>query len=370
MGTERRKPRHVAGFIYAGVWTVFLAVPVIGIVQSGASPIWQILSYTAVAAFGGLYLTLAWRWFTGYEEGRPPSTPHLVAGVSALAALAALSIPGAGTWVSGFTPYLAATVIYSRPPRIGIPVGILLWAVPSLAAYVLGGMPTVWVFAGPGIGIAFIVAMRLTEHIETRERHQGEQLRQAEERSAIARDVHDVLGHSLTVLHLKAQIARRMLDADPVRAEAELVEIEQLARDSLSQVRSTVTHLRPPQLPGEVEVIRGALRAAGIEPRITVEEGAEEAPAVLAWALREAVTNVVRHSRASHCEIEVGRSRLRVADDGAGLGEAPEGNGLRGLRERAAAEGARVVLGRAYPELEGTSPGQSGTVLEIRTERR
>lgn len=354
---QRRKPHHVAGFIYAGVWTVFLVVPVIGIAQSGAPLAWQIFSCAATAAFGILYLALAWRWFTGFEEGRPPETPQLAAGVGTLALLAALSLPAAGSWVSGFTPYLAALVVYTRRPGVGIPAGLLLWAVPSLAAYALGGMPTVWVFAGPGIGMAFIVAMRLTEHIETRERRQEQQVRRAEERSSLARDVHDVLGHSLTVLHLKAQVARRMLDADPERAKAELAEIERLARDGLSQVRSTVTQLRPPELLGELDVARGALEAAGIEPRIVSERaGQEQVPPVLAWALREGVTNVLRHSGASCCVIEAGPDRVRVADDGAGLGESSEGNGLRGLRERAAAEGAHVVVGRAYPELEGTAP--------------
>ncbi len=362
---QRRKPQHVAGFIYAGVWTVFLVVPVIGTIQSDAALGWRLLSYTATAAFGVLYLALAWRWFTGFEEGRPPRTPQLVAGVGALAGLAALSIPGTGSWVSGFTPYLAALVVYTCRPRAGIPAGLLLWAVPSLAAYLLGGMPTVWVFAGPGIGMAFIVAMRLTEHIETRERQQEQQVRQAEERSSLARDVHDVLGHSLTVLHLKAQLARRMLDADPERARAELAEIEQLSREGLAQVRSTVTQLRPPHLPGEIGVARGSLEAAGIAPQISASPAADDAPPVLAWALREAVTNVLRHSGASRCEIQVEPHRVRIADDGAGLGESPEGNGLRGLRERAAAVGAHVLLGRAYPDVEGTTPERPGTALEV-----
>src|SRR5699024_7724126 len=118
----------------------------------------------------------------------------------------------------------------------------------------------------------FIVVSRLTEHYDARSRAAEEQLSQAEERDRIARDVHDVLGHSLTVLSIKAQVARRLMETEPQRAQAELDEIEQLARSSLSQVRTTVTRLRAPQLPEELEVARTALEAGGISADIQAQE--------------------------------------------------------------------------------------------------
>lgn len=362
---DHPKPRFHPGMLYAGIWLVFLAVPVIGILVEGAALGWKILGLVAVALFGTAYIWIIWRGFVKYGEPRDPGNSELIAGVALLAFLAALAIPAGGPWVTAFTPFIAAQIIFTRSPGVGIPIGLLIWAIPSVAAYLLAGGVSVWIMAGPGMAIVFVIVIRITEFYEDKDRQRAQELRQAEERDQIARDVHDVLGHSLTVLNVKAQLARRLIDTAPERARAELEAVEELTRESLSQVRSTVTRLKTPQLPGELDVAASTLESAGITSRISSAlEG--DGPPVLAWALREAITNVVRHSGATQCEISIGGDRLRVADDGVGLSETREGNGLRGLRERAKQANASVVVGRAYPELEGTTPERPGTMLEVR----
>ncbi|GAA1454722.1 sensor histidine kinase [Nesterenkonia lacusekhoensis] len=355
---------QVAGFVYASIWLVFLAVPIIAAFTTDTAWWERLLVCAATAIFGVVYCCGAWAWFTTEESA--PSSRALLVLLVVLGAIAAATIPLIGTFALAYTAYLAALVIFTRPPLVGVPVGVLLWAVPSVIGLLLTETASLWVAGGPGIGMLFIVALRIAEYYETKGRLHSEQLRAAEERSSIARDVHDVLGHSLTVLHVKAQLARRMMESDPERARAELDQIESLSRQALGEVRSTVTRLRAPELPGELEVSRTTLESAGISARITDGLGeASPAPAALAWALREGVTNVVRHSEANRCEIEISPRHLRIADDGTGIGARAEGNGLRGLRERAAAEGANVVVGRAYPELEGTGPERPGTLLEV-----
>ncbi len=359
---ERPRYQHVAGFLYAGIWVVFLAVPLIAVWFSTAETHWRIIAVAATLAFGVVYLWFAWHFFSCTEQ---IATRRLFLACSALGVIAALSIPGIGPWFGAFTTFIAALVIYTRPPLLGIPIGVLIWAAPTLAAYLLAAEPVFWIIGGPGIGMLFVIIFRITEYYDERDREQAESLRQAEEQDRIARDVHDVLGHSLTVLTVKAQLARRLIDTDQEKASAELAEMEQISRQALSEVRSTVTRLKSPQLPGELEVARDTLESAGITAVIHSTEGAADSR-VLAWALREAVTNAVRHSQASQCAIALTSQLLSVADDGVGVGTSREGNGLRGLRERAKAAGASVIVGRAYPDLEGTTPERPGTQIEVR----
>jgi two-component system sensor histidine kinase DesK len=178
----------------------------------------------------------------------------------------------------------------------------------------------------------------------------------AEERSRIARDLHDSLGHSLSVIALKSELARRVLRDDPARAAAEIGDVEQAARDALAAVRETVSGYRVPSLAVELAGARTALLAAGIEG--VVEPAPDGLPrdvdAVLGWAVREGVTNVLRHSDASSAAIRVRadgpRRSVEVVDDGMGA-HAPDaadprpGTGLEGLRERARMLGGAVEAG-------------------------
>ncbi|MGN6251252.1 MAG: sensor histidine kinase [Marmoricola sp.] len=166
----------------------------------------------------------------------------------------------------------------------------------------------------------------------------------ADERNRFARDLHDILGHSLTVITVKAELASRLLDLDTERARAELADLERLSRDALADVRRAVEGYRELTLPGELARARTALAAAEIEADLP--GSADEVPSQLrdlfAWAIREGVTNVVRHSGARRCRVVLAADHVEVRDDGRGpLGGEP-GHGLVGLRERAAAVGGTV----------------------------
>ncbi|HEX7307275.1 sensor histidine kinase [Lentzea sp.] len=164
------------------------------------------------------------------------------------------------------------------------------------------------------------------------------------ERERIARDLHDLLGHTLTAIIVRAQLVA----ADPARAPSEAAEIETAARAALGEIRDAVSGWRSASLDTELEASRTALTALGVEVVVRRDEGLAIVGSTeheLALALREAVTNVVRHARASTCHIGVeareGELRVVVADDGVG-GRGPEGNGLTGMRERIAALGGLV----------------------------
>jgi two-component system sensor histidine kinase DesK len=164
------------------------------------------------------------------------------------------------------------------------------------------------------------------------------------ERERIARDLHDLLGHTLTAIVLRAQL----VVADPARAQEEAAEIEGMARAALGEIRDAVTGWRSASLETELEAARTALSSLGVEvvvrrdPELSIVGSTEHE---LALALREAVTNVARHANAKNCHIGIeareGELRLVIADDGIGS-HAPEGNGLMGMRERIAALGGLV----------------------------
>jgi two-component system sensor histidine kinase DesK len=180
------------------------------------------------------------------------------------------------------------------------------------------------------------------------------------ERLRIARDLHDLLGHSLSLIALKSELAGRLLQVAPERAAGEIHDVEQVARTTLEEVREAVSNYRQPTLASELHAASEMLSAAGITYLYQGAENALEAlpaalEAPLAWTVREGVTNVIRHSQARHCTIQITRDKhavsLEVLDDGQG---APAdtaqisgrgGNGLRGLKERVLAHGGRCEAG-------------------------
>jgi two-component system sensor histidine kinase DesK len=176
------------------------------------------------------------------------------------------------------------------------------------------------------------------------------------ERERIARDLHDVLGHTLSVIVLKAELAGRLVERDPARATAEIADVERTARTALAEVREAIGGYRARGLAAEIENARRALDAAGVA--LIADAGSEGNAAltaneetVLALAVREAVTNIVRHARATTCTLRFitagGRRRLIVEDDGQHTAT-QEGNGLRGMRERVEALGGRLLLEREH----------------------
>jgi two-component system, NarL family, sensor histidine kinase DesK len=170
------------------------------------------------------------------------------------------------------------------------------------------------------------------------------------ERIRIARDLHDLLGHSLTTITVKAGLARRLGPADPAGAVAQIAEVEDLCRRVLADVRAAVSGYREVTLASELARGRELLRASGITADLptSIEVADPAHQELFGWAVREGLTNVIRHSRARSCEVRLSASCVEIIDDGHGSA-APPGNGLSGLRERAAAAGGGVDAGPVQP---------------------
>ncbi|MET0505981.1 MAG: sensor histidine kinase, partial [Luteibacter sp.] len=182
------------------------------------------------------------------------------------------------------------------------------------------------------------------------------------ERERIGRDLHDLLGHTLSLITLKSELARRLALADPARAQQEMEEVERVARHTLSEVRSAVTGLRAGDLAGEIVSARLMLEASGIGLCVDLPERFDlrpDAEAALALVLREAVTNIHRHSRATEARVVITRNgeafSMRIMDNGCG-GLAAHGNGVSGMRERVRQIGGRLAI---------QSPAKQGTALAI-----
>lgn len=175
-----------------------------------------------------------------------------------------------------------------------------------------------------------------------------EHLAKVAERERIARDMHDVLGHTLSVVILKSELAAKLIQQNPADAKREMSDVERIAREGLAEVRNAIGGYRSEGLAAELSRAGATLETANVRFDCSAApialSPAEET--VLALAVREAVTNVVRHSRARLCRLSLervdGTCRLRIEDDGRGGGNA-EGNGLRGMRERVEALGGTFV---------------------------
>jgi len=185
------------------------------------------------------------------------------------------------------------------------------------------------------------------------------------ERERIARDLHDVLGHTLSVIVLKAELAGRLMERDPKRAAAEIADVESTARTALAEVREAIGGYRTKGLAAELAMARRTLDAAGVALTYEADELVSKSslPAteetVLSLAVREAVTNIVRHAEATHCRMrlattEDGFHALLVEDNGCHA-VTQEGNGLRGMRERVQALGGRFSLKSGLMQGQGTA---------------
>jgi two-component system, NarL family, sensor histidine kinase DesK len=176
------------------------------------------------------------------------------------------------------------------------------------------------------------------------------QLAAENERIRIARDLHDLLGHSLTTITVKAGLACRLGATDPALGLQEMAEVETLARQTLTDVRAAVANYRDVTLTGELAAGRELLRAAGIAADLphAVDVVDPDHRELFGWVVREGLTNIVRHAHASTCAIRLSAASVEIVDDGVG-GAAEPGNGLNGLRERVAAAGGVVDTGPLEP---------------------
>ena len=263
---------------------------------------------------------------------------------------------------SCFFIYAAAFLGFCGPPRIAFRWLVVMLAVVTVEALLLPWPLWAWlpafVVSGVvgGTNIHFAEVHRKDANLRVAQQAVEEMARIAE-RERIGRDLHDLLGHTLSVIVLKSELASKLADRDPARAVAEIRDVERISREALMEVRKAVRGYRSEGLLDEVANAERVLVAAGITPEIAVIPAnlPPEEDRALAYALREAVTNVVRHADATRCWIRLAedgeRTTLEVRDNGRG-GLAPEGSGLSGMRER-----LRQVAGTLERD------GQQGTRL-------
>ncbi|MET7480762.1 histidine kinase [Streptomyces sp. NPDC005648] len=341
--------------LWIAPWLIFLGAPVQDLAAGHHTPAATVAGWAGLAAFVATYVTLVFR-----NMGRPFRGPVVVWLVGALGALAVvLCLTLGGHWIGLFV-YVSVTCGATLPVRIAY------WAIPvNAAAMLLVGLHSrvhdwslllVVVLLGYAMtGVKQLV--RTTVELR-KARATVAQLAANEERLRLARDLHDLLGHSLSLITLKSELAGRMLPDHPEKAAQQVADIEQVSRQALVDVRAAVSGYRRTRLSDELAGAQVALTAASVVAELPAEPDLtgipEESETALAWALREAVTNVVRHSGASRCTVEVLRRQtldgqfleLSVEDNGSGGSGKGPGNGLTGLTERLEKAGGTLEAGR------------------------
>ncbi|MFG2875349.1 sensor histidine kinase [Streptomyces sp. NPDC048337] len=301
-------------------------------------------------AFNSLYISVVFRSFDPRKRAAA-STKWSLAAMGAITG--ALSYAYAGSWLLFFPLLGLATGTVVRGRRLG-PVMFGLSAVAAAIAAYRDGWEALGIFYGTFLsGMVTAAILALSETVKELRETRQELARTAvdEERLRFSRDLHDLLGHTLSVIVVKSEAARRIAPRDMDAALAQVADIESVGRQALTEIREAVTGYREASLAGELDRARGALTAAGIKPLVR-QSGPPlppQAAALLGWVVRESVTNVIRHSSAETCEIEVGdragRTRLVITDDGGGVGSTAPGSGLTGLAERLAAAGGTLSSG-------------------------
>ena len=351
-------------------WTVFLLIPLTFVIRADMP-----LSYKAVGVIGLLGSTCVYTWAVstmplwldlpegaGVLDQLRPAAGRL----ALLAGVAAASAPGLNGWYTfSYLPYFCAIILFTTTLRTGLIISGCLILLTDLGILLLAPEAGItWAAMGFSLSSVIVMISRFGAGASARREAEGRELAAAAEREEIGRDVHDLLGHSLTVLTLKAEVAHRLVRRDPEAAERELAEIVELSRSALADVRATVTRLRVPDLAGQLEASRTAFAAADIAAVFSGQASDVPLPQreLLAWALREGTTNVLRHAGATHVRIGLAPGRVRVQDDGVGVAGHRPGNGLTGLRERVEAVGGALVLTSPAP---GGTAAHPGTVLEV-----
>jgi two-component system, NarL family, sensor histidine kinase DesK len=344
--------------LFAGAWLLVLAVVVWRLPGTNLSP----------ARLGGsagclALLALSYLWLTVRHAPRvadlTAQTPSIRPDAAAVGALAVMAgsvfvftfvAPGQQIWWLMMYPIVAAGLALAPAVAAAAMAGLI--AVGLLAAWLTDGRMNAMFLLQITFGGSAIAFRHLTATVAQLRRAREELARAAvnDERLRFARDLHDLLGHTLSTIVLKSELAGRLMPRAPGRAAAEIADVERTARDALQQVRAAVAGYRRPSLVSELGAARELLAAAGIDARIdpSPAELPLAADGLLGWAVREGVTNVVRHSRARSCTIRLtthaGRATVEIVDDGSGRDAASGegGCGLAGLIERAAAEGGQV----------------------------
>lgn len=353
-GRIGNRPFALVSVFFSGVWLVFLGSTIAKAWAVRELPRGQV-ALVSLAVFVACYLLLFARIRTvRWQPGRTTPRPGLAL-LGVMTGLAAVLIWALGQDGTSTLVFLVAAGMQVLPTRKGLAVVVVLAIGNDLAGRLLPGWTEdaslTMAIAAAGLAMWGVQQMIARNRELVLAREENARLAVEEERNRFARDLHDILGHSLTVITVKAELAGRLFDADPQRARAEVAELERLSRDALADVRQAVSGYRQPSLSGELARAREALAAADIEADLpnSTDEVPSELRDLFAWTIREGVTNVIRHSGARHCRVRLSASSVEVTDDGGGAGDAAAGNGLVGLRERASAAGATVVTENLDP---------------------
>jgi two-component system, NarL family, sensor histidine kinase DesK len=331
------------------IWLAFIVFPLINAVTNHGSAVRHGLTFLGAAVFVAAYLAIL------------PIRRQIVqraVGVALFAVMlgvgSALTLADGSGWAFLFT-YSAACAGLLSSAQLGfyaVAGCTALAAGESLIAGASGGAAVGYAASCAGIGLLIMVMrdLRVRNDELVQARAELARLAVAAERERFARDLHDLLGHTLSVITLKAELAGRLLPHQPAEAASEIAEVEQVARGALTEVREAVSGYRQPTLDRELEGALMALSAAGIEasverPAVALDPDVE---AVLAWTVREGATNVIRHSKARHVKLRISANltdaEVEVLDDGSG-GGGDRGHGLSGLAERARSLRGNVEAG-------------------------
>jgi two-component system, NarL family, sensor histidine kinase DesK len=291
--------------------------------------------------------------YVSYMRARTTRQRHLLIGSFYLLGIVSFPINGGApsffVYATAFLPFVVVSTAVFVSVLILMVLGLFVEAyllhVNLIALLLTGCIMTVVAITNA------IIARQKRADVKLSMAHEEiEQLAAVAERERIARDLHDVLGHTLSVIVLKAELAGRLIERDPQRAILEIADVEKTARTALSEVREAIGGYRSQGLPAEMELARNTLQSAGVtlacESPLPHLRAAEET--VLCLAVREAVTNIVRHAQATHCRIifttsSGGYHSLVITDDG-NHPNLQEGNGLRGMRERVESLGGRLSI--------------------------
>jgi two-component system, NarL family, sensor histidine kinase DesK len=335
------------------VWLPALAYPIGAALQQHLSPLRLTVLLAGTAVFAAVYVWTSWHTRVGPYASRLAGrrVPELVPLLVLVAIGAALTL-GNAAWLE-FTIYVSAMAGGLLPLRRAIPALVLIGALAVLLGDVTGTsaarVQSDLILLPPvGLTVLLVVSMTVLNRQLQAAREEIVRLAVGEERQRFARDLHDLLGHTLSLIALKSELASRLATVSPDRAAEEMRDVERAARDALRDVRETVSGYRQPSLDGELAGARAILDAAGIA--FEREGSAGPLPpaveATLSWALREGMTNVIRHSGATRCRVCLGGSdgavTLTIADDGHGPGPSRHGSGLVGLTERVQRLGGTV----------------------------
>ncbi len=367
-------PRSPRGLVWFLFWFIFLPDAVRSALSLGGARGWVaiVASVIGLSAFTvGSWYSVAWLRSAGSVPTDQVRPWLAILAVATIVVVWALGTQGLGmiaytVILIGFTFSWQVTVAVGAPAALLFYFSDRIWP----GSPDLQGLALAVVTGGAGAALGRVSAQRRHQNELLSRREQELQI--ADARNQMARDLHDLLGHSLTVISVKTELAERLIDADPARARAELADVRSLTRSALAEVRATVNNYREVSLAAEIARAHQMLDAAGIRHELpgAIDDVDEDLRILFAWALREGVTNVVRHSDAQHCRVELTPHSIAVIDDGHGIATAgngdadpsgPGGNGLTGLRQRAAEAGAVVHVG---PAPEGT-PARPGFRLVV-----